>query len=179
MRRLGLGPGFLAGVLIVAGGACSGNDAASRGTATTVPKAATAGPTPSSVGAQPGVGPSAASGSQAPATAGADGAAGAGTGVAAAELGKVVVVRSVPPAVVRGQATTATFRTRPGSTCQLDVRYANGPGTDNERMPPATANADGDVTWTWTVSGAAEPGDAAADVVCSGGAKGEARIAIS
>jgi hypothetical protein len=186
MSRLApLGMGLVAGALMVATGACSGKDAASRGSATTVPKAATTAPAQSAPGSS-GSGASA-PGSPAPGTGSSGSAAPGGpdavapaAGVAAAELGKVVVVASVPATVARGQVATATFRTRPGTSCQLDVRYASGPGTDsNQRLSPVTADAGGDVSWTWTVSGAAAPGDAAADVVCSGGAKGQARITVS
>jgi hypothetical protein len=88
------------------------------------------------------------------------------------------VVRPAAPLVASpGQMATAVFQTRPGSTCQIELRYPNqgGPG---QRLDAATADEGGRVIWTWHVGDDVERGEAAALVVCSGGARGEAHIRI-
>jgi hypothetical protein len=77
----------------------------------------------------------------------------------------------------RGQTVTATFRTRPGNSCQLEVRDAAGlPG---DRLAPTTADDEGLVSWSWTVTDNATPGQATAIVACSGGARGQATLVVS
>ena len=78
---------------------------------------------------------------------------------------------------VRGQTVTATFKTRPGNSCQLEVRDAKGEAT--QRLAPTVANIEGLVSWSWMVNPDAAPGDAHAMVACSGGARGQATIEVS
>jgi hypothetical protein len=77
----------------------------------------------------------------------------------------------------RGQTVTATFRTRPGNSCQLEIRDAAG--LTGERLAPTTADDQGLVSWSWTVADNAALGQAAAIVACSGGARGQATLVVS
>ena len=77
----------------------------------------------------------------------------------------------------RGQTVTATFRTRPGNACQLEVRDAAG--VANDRLAPTTADGQGLVSWSWKVADNATPGHATAIVACSGGARGQATLVVS
>lgn len=96
-----------------------------------------------------------------------------------ADPGRVVSAIALPSTLTRGQTATAVFLARPGNSCQLDVRYPNGSAKANQRLSPSTADADGQVAWSWTVSQGAGKGEAVASVVCSGGSRGEAKITVS
>ena len=84
---------------------------------------------------------------------------------------------SVPAEVRRGESVTAAFRSRPGSACQLELRNAEGGGS--QRLGPSVADPGGQVSWTWTVGGDLSRGQAGAYVVCSGGARGEAELTVT
>lgn len=90
----------------------------------------------------------------------------------------VVGALAVPPTVERGQTVTLTFRTRPGSSCQVEMRVANADG-GGQRLPAAVANDAGLVAWAWNVSSKLDAGPATAYVVCSGGQRGQAQMQIS
>lgn len=90
----------------------------------------------------------------------------------------VVGALAVPPTVERGQTVTLTFRTRPGSSCQVEMRVPNGNG-GGQRLPAAVANDAGLVAWAWNVSSKLDAGPATAYVVCSGGQRGQAQMQIS
>jgi hypothetical protein len=83
------------------------------------------------------------------------------------------------PAVkgVRGQIVTARFKTRPGNSCQLEVRDAAG--VPSERLASSTADDQGLISWSWTVGDNARPGQSTALVACSGGAVGQATLEVS
>ena len=101
------------------------------------------------------------------------------SGSPGAEADPAHVVRPAAPLVASpGQMATAVFQTRPGSTCQIELRYPNRNG-HGQRLAAATADEAGRVVWIWQVGDDVERGDAAASVVCSGGARGEAEIRIA
>ncbi|HEV3364663.1 MAG TPA: hypothetical protein VG795_11115 [Acidimicrobiia bacterium] len=91
----------------------------------------------------------------------------------------VVGALAVPSTVERGSTATLTFRTRPGSSCQVEMRASSTNGTGGQRLPAAVANDAGLVSWSWNVSSNAPPGPATAYVVCSGGQRGQADLRIS
>ena len=84
---------------------------------------------------------------------------------------------AVSERVKRGERATAAFRSRPGTSCQIEVRYQDE--ADAQRLPVAVADPEGAVSWTWTVDPGVDPGAATAFVVCSGGSRGEARITVT
>jgi hypothetical protein len=75
-----------------------------------------------------------------------------------------------------GSTIDVTFRARPDSSCQLDLRYTNGEHA--ERLMPALADESGLVSWRWQTDDNASGRIAQAYVVCSGGQRGEAKIEI-
>jgi hypothetical protein len=90
-----------------------------------------------------------------------------------------VAALAVAPTVERGKTATLTFRTRPGSSCQVEMRPSGSNGEGGDRLPAAVANDAGLVSWAWNVSSNAAPGPAVAYVVCSGGQRGQAEVRIS
>ena len=167
--------GWLAGSVVavmVLAGACSGGHGSGSASKVTPPggDVTTAPPGNGSAAARRAPGQAPAAGSQA--------SAGPADPLVF-DPGQVVGVASVPASVTPGETATATFRTRPGSTCQMDLQFAGGSGADDQRLEPATADVAGQVSWTWKVASDAAPGDAHAFVVCSGGARGEASIKVS
>ena len=98
-------------------------------------------------------------------------------GAPIADPAALTVTVLAPPRAARGQTVTATFRTRPGSSCQLEVRDAAGSAA--QRLAPVLADDQGLVSWSWTVPGNAVPGPSSAFVSCSGGARGQATVEVS
>jgi hypothetical protein len=90
-----------------------------------------------------------------------------------------MAVRPAPPptAVRRDGEAALDFRTRPGSSCQVEVQPANRP-RDRERLPIRVADDTGLVSWRWSVAPDAPRGAARATVVCSGGASAEVTFQI-
>lgn len=93
--------------------------------------------------------------------------------------GHVVGAVVVPTSVERGKTVTLTFRTRPGSSCQVEMRLASTKDDGGVRLPAAVANDAGLVSWAWNVSSDANTGPATAFVVCSGGQRGQADLRVS
>jgi hypothetical protein len=72
---------------------------------------------------------------------------------------------------------TASFLARPGASCQLTVGGANQDGA-KAPFPPAVADADGRVAWTWRLAKDLKVGTVVAWVSCSGGGLGQAEVTI-
>jgi hypothetical protein len=89
----------------------------------------------------------------------------------------VVAPVDVPRRVRAGTRITAVFQARPDSSCQLEVFDEHGDSW--ERLPPAIADASGRVSWTWSTTDVDAGRVATAYVVCSGGQRGQATIAIT
>jgi hypothetical protein len=98
-------------------------------------------------------------------------------GTTQAERGLAVTPASLPAQARPGEVATASFDTRPGNTCQLELG-ADVAGAPT-RLPPATADSVGRVSWTWRLSPDVRAGTLMASVVCSGGATGQARITVA
>jgi len=82
----------------------------------------------------------------------------------------------VPSSIHRGQRVNLSLQTRPGATCQVLLDASGG---DAPPLPPAVANGDGVVSWSWQLSGNVKPGPASVHAVCSGGATGEAALTVT
>jgi hypothetical protein len=93
-----------------------------------------------------------------------------------ASVALVVSPLRLPRRAQAGSKTVAVFQARPDSTCQLEVAYDNG--LPSQRLAPAIADRIGRVSWSWTTNDEAAGAIATAYVVCSGGQRGEAEIAI-
>ncbi len=57
----------------------------------------------------------------------------------------------------------------PGALCTLTVHYRTG-GSAAPQFDPETADANGHISWTWTVAADAVPGDWPVSVHCQVGA---------
>jgi hypothetical protein len=86
-----------------------------------------------------------------------------------------VVLTEAPRSVRRGTRAEVIFTTRPRSSCELRVTYADG---SIQRLRPVVADGRGTVAWTWVVDDEVESGSARGDVVCSGGSRGQTKIRI-
>ena len=95
---------------------------------------------------------------------------------AAAVAGAGVTPMSVPSTVHPGQRVTFSLQTRPGTTCQI---LFEGSGYKGPPLPPAVADADGHVSWSWKLSDQLKPGPATVRAVCSGGATGAANLTVT
>lgn len=74
------------------------------------------------------------------------------------ETGSLSFVSLGPAPVQRGRRVTLTLRTEPGATVDLKVVYKSGP-SQARHLGQATADASGQVSWTWLVSGNTTPGE--------------------
>ena len=78
----------------------------------------------------------------------------------------VYVTMQTPTTVQRGAtATIQATTTVPGALCTLSVHYRTG-GSDAPQFPVQTADANGHVSWTWTVSPDVVQGDWPVSVRC-------------
>ncbi len=66
-------------------------------------------------------------------------------------------ITSVTSPVRPGQDATLTARTDPFTECTITVTYRTGPSTA-AGLEPKTADADGNVSWTWMVGTRTTPG---------------------
>jgi hypothetical protein len=87
-----------------------------------------------------------------------------------------VAADAAPKQVENGRTATVKFLSRPGNSCQMEVRYGDG---TSQRLDPKIADDTGHVSWTWTLRASDSVRDATASVVCSGGARGETEIIVS
>ncbi len=74
----------------------------------------------------------------------------------------------------RGSDVTTVFQSRSNSSCQLEIDYDGR--AEPQRLEPAVADADGYVKWTWTP---VARGKAVAEVVCSGGQRGQSSVLVT
>lgn len=81
-----------------------------------------------------------------------------------------------PPPVAAGGATTIDFTTRPGSSCQIEIRPRGGARA--VRLPVRVADGGGRIAWRWLVASNTPAGRATATVACSGGARGEVGVHV-
>jgi hypothetical protein len=87
-----------------------------------------------------------------------------------------VAVLSAPRRVAPGRVVRAVFRARPDSSCQIAIRYPDG---RVERREVVVVDRLGLVSWRWVVPVTTKAGSLVADVVCSGGERGQAQIAVT
>ena len=74
---------------------------------------------------------------------------------------------SVTSPVSAGGVATLKAKTSPGATCSITVYYKSGP-SKAQGLTPITANASGEVTWSWKVGARTTPGTWPIDVSCGG-----------
>jgi hypothetical protein len=72
---------------------------------------------------------------------------------------------SVSSPVARGDKATATIRTASGADCKIVVEYDSGP-SQAAGLGEKTADADGAVSWTWTVGQTTKEGKYPITVTC-------------
>jgi hypothetical protein len=60
--------------------------------------------------------------------------------------------------VAQGANATLNARTEPGANCTIAVYYKSGKSAA-QGLGPKTADADGNVSWTWKVASNTTPGD--------------------
>ncbi|HEY5152727.1 MAG TPA: hypothetical protein VII55_02010 [Candidatus Saccharimonadales bacterium] len=77
-----------------------------------------------------------------------------------------VSVESVTSPVAAATNSSITARTNAGSTCTIVVSYNGGQSTDSG-LTSRTADAYGNVTWTWTVGSAVPAGTWPINVTCT------------
>jgi hypothetical protein len=68
--------------------------------------------------------------------------------------------------IAAGSNSSITVRTNAGSTCAVTVSYNGAPSTDSG-LTPKTADAYGNVTWTWTVNSSVPAGSWPVKVTCT------------
>ena len=64
---------------------------------------------------------------------------------------------SVSSPVRPGARATLTAQTTPGAQCSIAVQYKSGPSSASG-LEPKTADASGNISWTWTVGSTTTPG---------------------
>jgi hypothetical protein len=95
----------------------------------------------------------------------------------AGQLGVRVTALTSP--VAPGATATLTAHTAGGASCTIVVEYRSGPSSASG-LGPATADAGGDVSWTWRVGSRTTAGTWPITVTCAaGGLRGTARTAIT
>jgi hypothetical protein len=62
---------------------------------------------------------------------------------------KGVTIISIPPAVDAGAYASLVAQTSPRATCDLEVTLPSGRQSESSGLGPATADASGQVKWTW------------------------------
>jgi hypothetical protein len=72
---------------------------------------------------------------------------------------------SVSSPVARGDKATVTIRTAAGADCKIVVEYESGP-SQAAGLGEKTADADGAVSWTWTVGQTTKVGKYPITVTC-------------
>jgi len=87
---------------------------------------------------------------------------------ASAPSGGVTITRA-PGTVRRGATATVAARTAPGAQCSIVVRYKSGP-SKAQGLGPKTADAGGDVSWSWKVGTNTTPGAWPVTITCGGAA---------
>ena len=90
----------------------------------------------------------------------------------ALQISPVVEAVSVPVRAPSGEKLMTVFQTKSDASCELDVAYPDG---TTQHLPPATADTQGLVRWTWIPTA---HGLATANVVCSGGQRGQATVRV-
>jgi hypothetical protein len=77
-----------------------------------------------------------------------------------------VAILSVTSPVDAGAYMSLVARTSPRATCDLEVTLPSGRQSASSGLGPATADASGQVKWTWLTGTRSKPGTATATVVC-------------
>jgi hypothetical protein len=79
-----------------------------------------------------------------------------------------VTITSLPASISHGSNATMTAATAPGASCSARVVYASGTvSTAAGLQTTPTADASGNVSWTWKVGTSTGPGTSTASVTCS------------
>jgi micrococcal nuclease len=81
-----------------------------------------------------------------------------------APSGGVTITRA-PGTVRRGATASVAAHTAPGAACTIIVRYKSGP-SKAQGLGPKSANARGDVTWSWKVGTNTTPGAWPVTITC-------------
>jgi hypothetical protein len=90
-----------------------------------------------------------------------------------------VQITSLTSPVAAGADATLTASTAPGASCSIVVEYKSGPSSASG-LGPATADAVGDVSWTWRVGSRTTAGTWPITVTCAaGGQSAAARTTIT
>ncbi len=76
-----------------------------------------------------------------------------------------LAITSLTSPITAGTKATLVARTSPGASCTITVVYKSGPSSA-AGLGPATAGANGDVSWTWTVGSRTTPGSWPVTVSC-------------
>jgi micrococcal nuclease len=76
-----------------------------------------------------------------------------------------VTITRAPGTVRRGARATVAARTTPGAQCSIVVRYKSGP-SKAQGLGPKTADAKGDVAWSWMVGTRTTPGSWPVTIMC-------------
>ena len=80
----------------------------------------------------------------------------------------VVTFLNAPITAARGLHATLQVRTAPNTSCSIVVNYKSGP-SKAAGLGPATSDAAGNVSWTWTVGGNTTVGSWPITVTCGSG----------
>jgi len=78
-----------------------------------------------------------------------------------------VTIVSVTSPISRGSNATVSAKTAPGALADITVIYASGEVSQAKGLGPMTADAQGNVSWTWLVGGNTTPGPATIFVTAS------------
>lgn len=75
-------------------------------------------------------------------------------------------IESIISPVKAGENSSITIKTNAGSKCTISIKYKDVTSTDSG-LTPKTADAWGNVTWSWTVDASAPVGTWPVKVMCS------------
>ncbi|WP_172252008.1 pilus assembly protein [Saccharibacillus deserti] len=93
------------------------------------------------------------------------------------EAGTPAVITSVPDPAYPGSRATVTAKVRPGQTAAIKVVYKSG-NSKARYLGRQTADASGNLSWTWLVGGNTTPGDWTLVVEVDGAASAEASFEV-
>lgn len=79
-----------------------------------------------------------------------------------------IAVSNLISPIRRGDIASITIQTTPGANCSISVLYKSGPSSA-AGLGPQTADASGDITWTWKVGSKTTPGTWSIRINCNQG----------
>jgi hypothetical protein len=83
------------------------------------------------------------------------------------QTGGEVAITSISGAAP-GDSASLAVQTQPGASCSISYRTPSGTASTAQGLEPKTADASGEVTWTWNIGQATRRGTGSVAVTCNG-----------